>query len=96
MELDSDQQAALTQKYGGDLDQLATVISEVLASVADATSSGIIGEFSAAWFAAAQVVTANGKKAQTALKEVQDLVDKGRVKYVATESNNTRQFLNLP
>lgn len=93
--LGSGQHAALTQKYGDLLDQLAKVIQEVLNSVTDATATGIRGEFARAWEEAARAVVHDGMQAHHALKEVQDLLSEGRKIYVRAEHANTRPFTNL-
>lgn len=92
----SDQHAALTKQYGDYLDQLQEVIRSVLNSVTDATTSGIVGDFSKAWRGVAQDVTTKGMKTQATLKQLQDLLGTGRQGYVSTEADNTRTFTNLP
>lgn len=92
----SDQHAALTNQYGELLDQLKEVIQAVLSTVTDATSTGIMGDFSGAWLNLTHRVTADGRKAQEALKQLQDLLDKGRRGYDVVEVTSTRVMNALP
>lgn len=94
--IDSEMHSALTGKYGGHLDELATHIQGVLDAVQQATDTGIQGDFADAWLGLSHTTTRYGMQAQAALKQVQELIGKGRAVYIATDADNARPILNLP
>ncbi|MBU3062968.1 hypothetical protein KO481_15730 [Nocardia sp. NEAU-G5] len=94
--IDPEQHAALTAKYGGHLDELAETIHTVSNLVAEASSTGIRGEFSTSWSSATKSAMAEGMKAQAALKDLKELLDHGRGGYTATEAESRSVFVNLP